>query len=642
MQELLGAQRTGGTRALVDVNDVDDVEDANDSHDNQNDALARINALTDLSGRLPGGRYRSHAWFDPLFPGSAVYQTLIYLERYTNRVFTLQELRSGKPIVAIVQTGSKLAPCNYVHVQLEQRIAEGIREAGGLPLPFPAPPIFENNCRPTAAEHRNEVAVILAEILSAYQFDAAVFTTGCDKTSPACAIAASMSGLPSAMFSGGPMSDGWHKGELVGSGVMAWRTNKEYEAKLIDLKEVMKRAENIAPSDGYCNPMGTAASMNALLEALGLSLTRCASIPAPAAERSHMAYDTGRRIVDVFKEDLRPEHILTRESFLNAIMVLTLIGGSSNAVVHLIAMAKHAGVELTIDDFETYGRNLPLIVNMQPAGKYLGEAFHRAGGVPAVMWELKKKGLLFENCMTVTGRTIGENVEGCESTDRDVILPFDEPLKKDAGFAILKGNLFRSAVIKTSVISESFRQRYLSTPGSENIFEAKAVVFNSPEEHKARIDTDPTIDENSILVLRYAGPVGWPGSAEVGNLRSPTKLFLRGIELPTLSDGRKSGTCAGFDALHASPEAAIKGGLWWLQEGDVIRVDLNANTCDALVEPEEIERRKRELPPPEIPESRSFFEERYREEVTQLDDGAVYERAVKYRNIAYPPRRHNH
>jgi dihydroxy-acid dehydratase len=569
--------------------------------------------------------------------------TALYLERFMNYGLTPAELRSGRPIIGIAQTGNDLSPCNRIHVELARRVRDGIRDAGGIAMEFPVHPIFENCRRPTAALDRNLAYLGLVETLYGYPIDAVVLTTGCDKTTPSGIMAASTVDIPAIVLSGGPMLDGWHEGELVGSGTVIWRSRRKLAAGEIDEEEFLQRATDSAPSAGHCNTMGTASTMNAVAEALGLSLTGCAAIPAPYRERGQIAYETGRRIVEMAYEDVKPSRILTRDSFLNAIRVVTAIGGSSNAQPHIHAMARHAGIELTSADWMEHGYRLPLLVDVQPAGRFLGERFHRAGGVPAVMRELLDAGVLEGGCATVTGQTVAENLKGRHATDREVIRPFADPLKEEAGFLVLSGNLFDTAIMKTSVISPAFRERYLSRPGHEGVFEARAVVFDGSDDYHHRIN-DPAlgIDEGSILVIRGAGPIGWPGSAEVVNMQPPDHLIRRGITaLPTLGDGRQSGTSDSPSILNASPESAVGGGLAWLRGGDVVRIDLNAGTCDALVDAAEIARRRNETPPP-VPESHTPWEELYREKTGQLSTGGVLEFATKYRGIAARTPRHNH
>lgn len=581
-------------------------------------------------------RLRSQDWFDN---PDHVDMTALYLERFMNYGLTPQELRSGRPVIGIAQSGSDLSPCNRIHLELARRVRDGIRDAGGIAMEFPLHPIFENCRRPTAALDRNLAYLGLVEILHGYPLDAVVLTTGCDKTTPAQVMAASTVDIPAIVLSGGPMLDGWFEGQLVGSGAAIWAGRRRLASGEIDEETFIEIAAASAPSAGHCNTMGTASTMNALAEVLGLSLTGCAAIPAPYRERGQMAYETGRRIVEMAREDLRPSRILSREAFLDAIVVNAAIGGSTNAQPHLSAMARHAGIALTTADWTEVGQRVPLLLNMQPAGQYLGERFHRAGGVPAVMWELQQAGLLRTSRPTVTGRTMAENLQGRETHDREVIFPVSAPLKPDAGFVVLSGNLFDFAIMKASVISPAFRERYLR----DGVFEARAIVFDGADDYHARIN-DPSlaIDEGCILVMRGAGPLGWPGSAEVVNMQPPHALIRRGVtSLPTLGDGRQSGTSDSPSIVHASPESAAGGGLAWLRTGDVIRVDLNAGRCDVVLGDEELARR-REGPAPAVPASQTPWQEIYRATVGQLSSGACLELAVPYRGVANTPPRHNH
>jgi len=582
-------------------------------------------------------RFRSRDWFDD---PKHIDMVAIYLERFMNYGLTADELLSGKPIVGICQSGSDLNPCNRIHLETVKRVREGVREAGGVAVEFPLHPIFENCRRPTAAIDRNLAYMGLVEVLHGYPIDAVVLTTGCDKTTPAQVMAASTVDIPAIVLSGGPMLDGWHEGELVGSGTVIWRSRRKLAAGLINEKQFLQAAAASAPSLGHCNTMGTASTMNAVAEVLGMSLPGCAAIPAPYRERGQIAYETGRRIVAMAYEDLRPSKILTRAAFLNAIAAIAALGGSTNAQPHLVAMARHAGVEITASDWMQYGRDIPLLVNMMPSGKYLGERFHRAGGVPAVLCELLRAGRIDGSPLTVTGASLAENITGREAVDREVIKRYEEPLQKDAGFLVLTGNLFDFAIMKTSVISADFHRRYLA---KNNAFEGRAVVFDGSTDYHERIN-DPAlgIDEQTILVIRGSGPIGWPGSAEVVNMQPPDALLARGImSLPTLGDGRQSGTSDSPSILNCSPESAAGGGLAWLRTGDRIRIDLNTGRCDALVSDEEIARRKREPAPP-IPESATPWQELYRSTVGQLDSGAVMELAVKYRGVSQKTPRHNH
>jgi dihydroxy-acid dehydratase len=585
-------------------------------------------------------RFRSQDWFDAR---DHIDMMALYLERFMNYGLTPKELTSGKPIIGIAQSGSDLTPCNRIHVDLATRVKEGIRDAGGIPMEFPTHPIFENCRRPTAALDRNLAYLGLVEILHGYPIDAVVLTTGCDKTTPAAVMAASTVDIPAIVLSGGPMLDGWFEDELVGSGTVIWKSRRRLAAGQITEQEFLDAAAASAPSPGHCNSMGTASTMNAVAETLGLSLPGCSAIPAPYRERGQMAYETGRRAVEMAFEDLRPSKILTRESFLNAITAIAALGGSTNAQPHLTAMARHAGLELHAQDWTKYGHDIPLLLNMQPAGKYLGERFHRAGGVPAVLHELIAAGKLHADTMTVTGRTLRENVKGRASKDREMITTYDKPLRERAGFVVLSGNLFDFAILKASVITEDFRRRYLGEAGHDNVFEGRAVVFDGSDDYRARIN-DPAlnIDERCVLVIRGAGPLGWPGSAEVVNMQPPDALLKRGIaSLPTIGDGRQSGTSDSPSILNASPESAAGGGLAWLRTGDIIRIDLNQARCDMLVADEEIERRKKDGIPA-VPESATPWQELYRSTVSQLDQGGVMEMALKYRQVAKKTPRHNH
>ncbi|MFI8555795.1 IlvD/Edd family dehydratase [Pseudomonas putida] len=574
---------------------------------------------------------RSQQWFDD--PSHAD-MTALYVERYMNYGLTRDELQSGRPIIGIAQTGSDLTPCNRHHIELAQRVKAGIRDAGGIPMEFPVHPIAEQSRRPTAALDRNLAYLGLVEILHGYPLDGVVLTTGCDKTTPACLMAAATTDLPAIVLSGGPMLDGHHKGQLIGSGTVLWHARNLMAAGEIDYEGFMEMTTAASPSVGHCNTMGTALSMNALAEALGMSLPGCASIPAPYRERGQMAYATGRRICELVMQDVRPSSIMTREAFENAIAVASALGASSNCPPHLIAIARHMGIELSLDDWQRIGEDVPLLVNCMPAGKYLGEGFHRAGGVPAVMHELRKAKRLHENCATVSGKSIGEVVSDTVTSNRDVILPFEQPLKHSAGFIVLSGNFFDSAIMKMSVVGDAFRKTYLAEPGKENSFEARAIVFEGPEDYHARID-DPTldIDERCILVIRGAGTVGYPGSAEVVNMAPPAALIKKGIDsLPCLGDGRQSGTSASPSILNMSPEAAVGGGLALLQTNDWLRVDLNQRRVDLLVDDDEVARRRAAWKP-SLPASQTPWQELYRQLVGQLSTGGCLEPATLHMRV---------
>ncbi|MBZ9855241.1 dihydroxy-acid dehydratase family protein [Mesorhizobium sp. CA13] len=582
-------------------------------------------------------RLRSREWFDnPDNPG----MTALYLERYLNYGLTREELQSGKPIIGIAQTGSDLSPCNRHHIELAKRVRDGIVAAGGAPLEFPVHPIQETGKRPTAALDRNLAYLALVELLYGYPLDGVVLTIGCDKTTPALLMAAATVNIPAIALSVGPMLNGWHKGERTGSGTVVWKSRERLAAGEIDYDQFMDIVASSAPSVGYCNTMGTATTMNSLAEALGMQLPGSAAIPAPYRERGQIAYQTGKRIVDMVREDLKPSDIMTRESFENAIVVNSAIGGSTNAPIHLNAIARHLGVSLTVDDWQKVGHHVPLIVNLQPAGEYLGEDYHHAGGVPAVVAELMKAGLLpHPGAMTANGRTIGDNCATAENLDGKVIRTVANPLRKDAGFINLKGNLFDSAIMKTSVISPEFRDRYLSNPQDPDAFEGVAVVFDGPEDYHRRIE-DPSLglNENTILFMRGAGPVGYPGGAEVVNMQPPAYLLKAGIHsLPCIGDGRQSGTSGSPSILNASPEAAVGGGLALLRTGDRVRIDLRKGTADILVSDDEIKRRRVDLQNAggyAYPKHQTPWQEIQRSMVDQLSEGMVLKPAVKYQNIA--------
>ncbi|MDN5785660.1 IlvD/Edd family dehydratase [Pseudorhodobacter sp.] len=585
-------------------------------------------------------KYRSQEWFDnPNNPG----MTALYLERYLNQEYTREELQGNRPVIGIAQTGSDLAPCNKIHVFLMDRIKAGIRDAGGVPMEFPVHPIQETGKRPTAALDRNLAYLGLVEVLHGYPLDGVVLTTGCDKTTPAMLMGAATVDLPAIALNGGPMLDGWWNGQRTGSGTVIWESRRLLADGKIDQEEFMSRVCSSAPSLGHCNTMGTASTMNAMAEALGMSLPGNAAIPAPFRERMAMAYATGKRIVEMVEEDLKPSDILTRKAFENAIVVNSAIGGSTNAPPHLQAIARHAGVELHVTDWQKIGFDVPLLANIQPAGKYLGESFYRAGGVPAIMGELYAAGRLHGDAMTAAGKPVSETVGQWRSRDPDVIRPYAAPMRQNAGFLVLSGNLFDSALMKTSVISEDFRNRFLSHPGAENIHEARAIVFEGPEDYHDRIN-DPAlnIDENCILFVRNVGCVGYPGSAEVVNMQPPDALIHVGINhLPTVGDGRQSGTSESPSILNASPEAVVGGGLALLQTGDAVRLDLNAATLNALVPDAEWAKRRAGWVAPKI-HHQTPWEEIYRTHVGQLAEGGCLELATSYHRVVKDLPRDNH
>ncbi|MDZ7281408.1 dihydroxy-acid dehydratase family protein [Sphingomonas sanguinis] len=584
----------------------------------------------------PTQKLRSRAWFDN--PDN-IDMTALYLERYLNFGLSLEELQSGKPIIGIAQSGSDLSPCNRHHLVLAERVREGVREMGGIVLEFPVHPIQETGKRPTAGLDRNLSYLGLVEVLYGYPLDGVVLTIGCDKTTPAMLMAAATVNIPAIALSVGPMLNGWHKGERTGSGTIVWKARQMLAAGEIDDAEFIRLVASSAPSTGYCNTMGTATTMNSLAEALGMSLPGSAAIPAPYRDRQEVAYLTGKRIVEMVNEDLKPSEILTKDAFHNAIKVNSAIGGSTNAPIHLAAIARHIGVDLPVQDWESEGHKIPLLVNLQPAGEYLGEDYYRAGGVPAVVNQLIEQGLIHEDALTVNGKTMGENCRGVAIEDEKVIRPFAQPLVEEAGFIVLSGNLFDAAIMKTSVISPEFRERYLSNPDDPDAFEGPAVVFDGPEDYHHRIDDPATgITPQTLLFMRGAGPIGYPGAAEVVNMRPPAYLITEGVHsLPCIGDGRQSGTSGSPSILNASPEAAAMGGLALIQTGDRVRIDLNTGSANILISEEELAERRKTLAAAggyKYPASQTPWQEIQRSVVGQMSTGAILEGAEKYQRIA--------
>ena len=577
-------------------------------------------------------KLRSQKWFNnPDNPG----MTALYLERYLNYGLTRKELQSGKPIIGIAQSGSDLSPCNRHFLDLSNRIKTGVRDTGGIPFEFPTHPIQESGKRPTAALDRNLAYLSLVEVLYGYPIDGVVLTTGCDKTTPSSLMAAATVNIPSIVLSGGPMLDGYFKGERVGSGTVVWKARKMQAKGEITYEEFMDMVASSAPSVGHCNTMGTASSMNSIAEALGMSLTGCAAIPAPYRERSQISYETGLRIVDMVKEDLKPSDIMNLKSFKNAIVTASAIGASSNAPPHLIAIAKKLNINLKLDHWEEYGEKIPLLVNMQPSGDYLGESFYKAGGIPAVMNELNKNNLIEKNAITVTGKTIEENIKNLNIHNKNVIYNFNNPIKKDAGFLVLRSNFFETAIMKISVISEEFKKRYLINHNNPNYFESKAIVFDGPEEYHKKIN-DPNlgIDENCILIMRGCGPIGYPGSAEVVNMQPPDYLLKKGItSLPCLGDGRQSGTSESPSILNVSPEAAVGGLIGIIQNNDIIKVDLNKKRVDLVLNEKTIQDRQSKNKY-NFPKNQTPWQEISRKFTGQLSEGACLELEDSYINIS--------
>ena len=580
---------------------------------------------------------RSRLWFNN--PDDAE-MTALYTERYLNYGLTRDELRAGKPIIGIAQTGSDLSPCNRHHLELAKRVRDGIISAGGVPMEIPVHPIQETGKRPTAMLDRNLAYLSLVESLYGYPIDGVVLMIGCDKTTPALLMAAATVDIPAIALSVGPMLNGWHDGERTGSGTIVWKARQLMAAGEIDDDGFLDLVTSSTPSTGYCNTMGTATTMNSLAEALGMQLPGSAAIPAPYRERGQISYETGARVVDMVWDDMKPSDIMTRQAFENAIAVNSAIGGSTNAPIHLNAIARHLGVPLNNDDWQAVGHQIPLLVNLQPAGEYLGEDYHRAGGVPAVVAEMMRHKLLpHPDAVTANGQSIGQNCAEARIKNTDVIFSVDKPMKQAAGFINLKGNLFDSAIMKTSVISQAFADRYLSNPDDLNAFEGTAFVFDGPEDFHHRIDDESlNMDENSILVMRGAGPIGYPGGAEVVNMRPPAYLIKKGVgELPCIGDGRQSGTSGSPSILNASPEAAAGGGLALLRSGDRIRIDMNKCTADILISDDELVARRDELAAQggfASPESQSPWQQYFREMVQPFSEGMVLRDAPDYKSIA--------
>ena len=577
-------------------------------------------------------KLRSQNWFNnPDNPG----MTALYIERYLNFGLTRKELQSGKPIIGIAQSGSDLSPCNRHFLKLSERIRAGIRDAGGIPMEFPTHPIQETGKRPTAALDRNLAYLSLVEVLYGYPLDGVVLTTGCDKTTPASLMAAATVNIPAIVLSGGPMLDGNYKGKKVGSGTIIWEGRRMLARGEINYEEFMEMVSASAPSVGHCNTMGTATSMNSLAEALGMSLTGCAAIPAPYRERAQMAYDTGLRSVQLVEKDIKPSDIMTREAFQNAIVTASAIGASTNAPPHIIAIAKHLNINLTLDDWEKWGEEIPLLVNLQPAGDHLGEGFFQAGGVPVVMKELSKQNKINNGAMTVTGKTVADNLANIKKTENEIIKNYEAPMKDKAGFLVLRSNFFDTAIMKMSVVSEEFKKRYLSDNEHPMQFTARAIVFDGPEHYHNEINNpELNIDENCILIIRGCGPIGYPGSAEVVNMQPPDHLLKKGISaLPCLGDGRQSGTSESASILNVSPEAAAGGKIAIIQNNDLVKVDLIEKRVDVMIDQSIIDERMQKIQF-KFPANQTPWQEIARNYVGQLSDGACLNTKEEYFDVS--------
>ena len=561
--------------------------------------------------------------------------TALYIERYLNYGLTRKELQSGKPIIGIAQIGSDLSPCNRHFLELSERIRAGIRDAGGIPMEFPTHPIQETGKRPTAALDRNLAYLSLVEVLYGYPLDGVVLTTGCDKTTPASLMAAATVNIPAIVLSGGPMLDGNYKGKKVGSGTIVWEGRRMFARGEINYEEFMEMVSASAPSVGHCNTMGTATSMNSLAEALGMSLTGCAAIPAPYRERAQMAYDTGLRSVQLVEKDIKPSDIMTREAFQNAIVTASAIGASKNATPHIIAIAKHLNINLTLDDWEKWGEEIPILVNLQPAGDHLGEGFFQAGGVPVVMKELSKQNKINNGAMTITGKTVADNLANIKKTENEIIKNYEAPMKDKAGFLVLRSNFFDTAIMKMSVVSEEFKKRYLSDNEHPMQFTARAIVFDGPEHYHNEINNpELNIDENCILIIRGCGPIGYPGSAEVVNMQPPDHLLKKGIStLPCLGDGRQSGTSESASILNVSPEAAAGGKIAIIKNNDLVKVDLIEKRVDVMIDQSTIDERMQKIQF-KFPANQTPWQEIARNYVGQLSDGACLNTKEEYFDVS--------
>jgi len=621
------------------------VEDIEDYKTELSSLRERTKELEEKLANLSAGNLRSSRWLNRADDRA---MSALYMDRYLNYGLTKEELLSNKPIIGIANSGSDLAPCNRYHLTLAKRVREGIRSAGAIAIEFPTHPIQESSRRPTATLDRNLCYLTLVEMLYAYPFDGVVLMTGCDKTTPACLMAAATINIPAICLNVGPMLNGYDKHALIGSGTVLWKARELHAAGQIDDEELSDMVTRGTPSAGHCNTMGTASTMNALAEALGMALPGSAAIPAPYKERAQCAYKTGLQIVEMVHADRKPSDIMTREAFENAIVANTAIGGSTNAPIHLNAVAKHIGVKLDLNDWDSLGHGLPLLLNMQPAGEWLGEEYYRAGGLQAIMAELLEQGKLHGGSLTANGKTIKENVEGKHSWDRRVIKKFSEAMKTDAGFLHMSGNLFDSAIMKTSVISDGFKEAFLQNPDDPNAFECKVAVFDGPEHYHKSIET-ADVDERTILVMRGTGPLGYPGAAEVVNMTAPGHLIKKGLNysLPCICDGRQSGTSGSPSILNASPEAAENGNLAILRDGDILRVDLNKRRVDMLISEDEIQKRGEDLLAKggyQYVESHTPYQDFFRREVGPLSEGMVFRRAVDFQRVAqkYPSPRDNH
>jgi dihydroxy-acid dehydratase len=555
-------------------------------------------------------KLRSQAWFGGKDKDGFIHRSWMRNQGFPGDVF------EGRPVIGICNTWSELTPCNAHFRELAQKVKNGVWEAGGLPLEFPVTSLGETNMRPTAMMFRNLASMDVEESIRANPIDAVVLLCGCDKTTPSLVMGAASCDVPAIVLSGGPMLNGRYRGEIIGSGTAVWRFSEAVKAGTMSEREFMDAESCMSRSPGHCMSMGTASTMACMVEALGLSLPGNAAIPAVDSRRAVLAHETGRRIVAMANEDLRISKILTRKAFLNAIRANAAIGGSTNAVIHLIAFAGRVGVPLTLDDWDRYGHDVRTIVDLQPSGRFLMEEFYYAGGLPAVLRSLAEHGQLDGDALTVNGRTIGENVKDAPNWNSEVIREFERPLVESGGIAVLRGNLCPDgAVLKPSAASPNLMRH-----------RGRAVVFESIEDYKARIDDpDLAVDESSVMVLKNCGPRGYPGMAEVGNMGLPPKLLESGVtDMVRISDARMSGTAYGTVVLHVCPEAALGGPLALVRDGDWIELDVEARRLHLDVVEGELARRRAEWIAPR-PVFQSGYQSLYVQHVLQADRGADFD-----------------
>ncbi|MCY0389437.1 dihydroxy-acid dehydratase [Robbsia sp. Bb-Pol-6] len=569
--------------------------------------------------RTAGRPLRSQAWFGIEGKDGFIHRSWMKNQGIPHDAF------DGRPVIGICNTWSELTPCNAHFRELAEYVKRGVRDAGGVPLEFPVMSLGETNLRPTAMLFRNLASMDVEESIRGNPIDGVILMVGCDKTTPALLMGAASCNVPAIAVSGGPMLNGRYRGKTLGSGTGVWQMSEAVRAGEMSKAAFVEAESCMNRSRGHCMTMGTASTMASMVEALGIGLPQNAAIPAVDARRQVLAQMAGRRIVDLVREDVTMDKILTRQAFENAIRVNAAIGGSTNAVVHLIALARRIGVPLSLDDWEL-GSNVPCLVNLQPSGEHLMEDFYYAGGLPVVLRRLAEAGLLHADALTVNGSTIGANVATAECFDENVITPFETPFKAHAGIAVLRGNLApRGAVIKPSAASPHLLKH-----------RGRAVVFENIEELHARVDDETLdIDEHCVMVLKGAGPRGYPGFAEVGNMPLPAKVLRRGItDMVRISDGRMSGTAYGAVVLHVAPESAAGGPLALVRTGDIIDLDVAARRLHLEVDEEELQRRRAEWSPPPLPE-RGYYR-LYVDHVLQADEGCDLDFLVGGSGAAVP------